>query len=255
MLTVDIGNSRIKWVLFKGDRVVKYGSFAYDKNSLVEDLLQAGMPLGDQFVWLSNVAGAEIAAQVSQILAQQSPGYQFVSSQAQQCGVRNGYRQPQQLGVDRWLAILAAFHLPERKAEQAVCVIDCGTALTLDMVDETGQHLGGFIAPGLVALQGGLNQTLAAIDLEPARAVSVKVPADNTADGVARGCAQLLLGGVRQMLEDSLPIGSKPCIVLTGGDAQWLQDNLKLAPESVYEPLLVNKGLRLVAEEGARSAG
>jgi pantothenate kinase type III len=81
------------------------------------------------------------------------------------------------------------------------------------------------------------------------------VLADNTADGVARGCGQLLLGGVRQMLEDSLPINSKPCIVLTGGDVQWLQDGLKLAVEAVYEPLLVNKGLRLVAEEDARSAG
>lgn len=57
------------------------------------------------------------------------------------------------------------------------------------------------------------------------------------------------------MLEDSLPVNSKPCIVLTGGDAQWLQDGLKLAVETVYEPLLVNKGLRLVAEEDARSAG
>lgn len=195
MLTVDIGNSRVKWALFNGDRVAEYGGFAYDKNNIGEGLAQASMPLRDQPVWLSNVAGAEIAAQVSQALTQQScMGFQFVTSQAQQCGVRNGYQQPHQLGVDRWLALLAAFHLPERSAEQAVCVIDCGTALTLDVVDEAGQHLGGYIAPGLATLQGVLNKTLAAIDLEPARPATVKVLADNTADGVARGCGQLLLG-------------------------------------------------------------
>lgn len=51
------------------------------------------------------------------------------------------------------------------------------------------------------------------------------------------------------MLEDSLPANEKPCIVLSGGDAEWVRDGLKLAAETEYEPLLVNKGLRLVAEE------
>jgi type III pantothenate kinase len=180
---------------------------------------------------------------------QSCPGYQFVTTRSLQCGVRNGYRQPQQLGVDRWLAMLAAFHLPQRAVDQSVCVIDCGTALTLDVLDANGQHLGGYIAPGLATLQLALNQKLAAIDLEPAPAATVNLPADNTADGVARGCAQLLLGGVQKMLDDSLPANEKACIVLTGGDAQWLQGGLQLAAETVCEPLLVNKGLRLVAEE------
>jgi type III pantothenate kinase len=250
MLTIDIGNSRVKWVLFEGDSVQAHDAFVYDKNNLADQLMQAGVPLRGQPVWLSNVAGEEIASQVSQILDEQSClDYQFATTRAQQCGVRNGYRQPQQLGVDRWLAMLAAFHLPQRATSQSLCVVDCGTALTLDVLDATGQHLGGYIAPGLTTMQEMLNQKLAHIDIAPADPGSVKVPADNTADGIARGCAQVLLGGIRQMLEDSLPANEKPCIVLSGGDAQWVQDGLKLVAEAVYEPLLVNKGLRLVAEE------
>jgi type III pantothenate kinase len=206
--------------------------------------------LRDQVVWLSNVAGEEIAAMMSQLLQEQScVSYQFATTHARQCGVRNGYRQPQQLGVDRWLAMLAAFHLPQRAACQSLCVVDCGTALTMDVLDANGQHLGGYIAPGLTTMQEMLNQKLADIDIEPVDHGSVRVPADNTADGVARGCAQVLLGGVRQMLEDSLPANEKSCIVLTGGGAQWVQDGLKLTAEAVCEPWLVNKGLRLVAAD------
>lgn len=248
MLTIDIGNSRVKWVQFDGGNVKAHGAFAYDKKDLAKQLVRAEVPLRGQSIWMSNVAGVEIAALMSQILDMQPClNYQFATTQAQQCGVRNGYRQPQQLGVDRWLAMLAAFHLPQRAASQPLCVIDCGTALTLDVLDATGQHLGGYIAPGLTTLQEVLSQKLAAIDIEPAAPVSVKVPADNTLDGIARGCAQVLLGGIRQMLEDSLPENEKSCIVLTGGDAQWLQDGLKLTAETVCEPWLVNKGLQLVA--------
>lgn len=248
MLTIDIGNSRVKWVQFDGGSVKAHGAFTYDKKDFADQLTRAGAPLRGQSIWLSNVAGAEIASLVSQTLDKQSClNYQFATTQAQQCGVRNGYRQPQQLGVDRWLAMLAAFHLPQREASQPLCVIDCGTALTLDVLDETGQHLGGYIAPGLTTLQEMLGQKLAAIDIEPEAPASVKVPADNTVDGIARGCAHVLLGGIRQMLEDSLPANKKSCIVLTGGDAKWVQDGLKLTTETVCEPWLVNKGLRLVA--------
>lgn len=255
MLTIDIGNSRVKWAQFNGDRVTAHGFFSYDKRNFVDELIRAEMPLRNQVVWLSNVAGADIAALVSQQL-NQSPclGYQFAATRSQQCGVRNGYQRPQQLGVDRWLAMLAAFHLPQRGIDNTLCVIDCGTALTLDVLDATGQHLGGYIAPGLATLQAMLADKAAGIDIEPARSVSVKVPADNTLDAVARGCAQVLLGGIRQMLEDSLPASVAPCIVLTGGDAQWMRDGLSLSLETVYEPLLVNKGLRLVARDETLAA-
>ncbi len=255
MLTIDIGNSRVKWAQFDADRVIAHGVFSYDKKNFVNELIQAELPLCDQAVWLSNVAGADIAGLMSQLLDQQAcQSYQFATTRSQQCGVRNGYQQPQQLGVDRWLAMLAAFHLPQRAADQALCVIDCGTALTLDVLDASGQHLGGYIAPGLVTLQGVLAEKAADIDIEPARPATVKMPADNTADAVVRGCAQVLLGGVRQMLEDSLPANQKPCIVLTGGDGQWVQDGLSQLTEVLYEPLLVNRGLILVADEQALAA-
>jgi len=255
MLTIDIGNSRIKWAQYEGDSVIAHGVFGYDKSNLMDTLLQAELPLAGQAVWLSNVAGEEVASLVSRALEQQGClGYQFAASRAQQCGVKNGYRLPQQLGVDRWLAMLAAFHLPRRAHDQPLCVIDCGTALTLDVLDASGQHLGGYIAPGLLSLQGALVEKTADIDIEPAQPAAVKVPADNTADAVVHGCAQLLLGGIRQLLADCLPAAARPCIVLTGGDAQWVKAGLGLSTETVFEPLLVNQGLRLVASEQALSA-
>ena len=69
---------------------------------------------------------------------------EFASSTDTAAGVRNGYSNPAQLGVDRWLAVIGAFH----RHRDACCVVDAGTALTIDGVDATGQHLGGFIVPG-----------------------------------------------------------------------------------------------------------
>lgn len=235
--------------------MIAHGVFGYDKSNLMNELVRAELPLTDQVVWLSNVAGEEVASLVSRALDQQGClGYQFAASRAQQCGVKNGYRLPQQMGVDRWLAMLAAFHLPRRALDQPLCVIDCGTALTLDVLDASGQHLGGYIAPGLLSLQAALVEKAADIDIEPARPAAVKMPADNTADAVAHGCAQLLLGGIRKMLADCLPAADRPCIVLTGGDAQWVMEGLDQSTEMVFEPLLVNQGLWLAASEQAASA-
>ena len=65
------------------------------------------------------------------------------------CGLRNGYRDPAQLGVDRWLAMCAAW----QQFPGSLCVVDAGTAVTIDVVAADGAHSGGLILPG-VCLDG-----------------------------------------------------------------------------------------------------
>src|SRR5690606_12310751 len=76
----------------------------------------------------------------------------FALSQINAAGVVNGYERPEQLGADRWLAILAGFS----RAKRASVIVDCGSAITLDLVSARGEHLGGYIAPGLTLMRRAL---------------------------------------------------------------------------------------------------
>ena len=66
--------------------------------------------------------------------------------------MRNAYAEPARLGIDRWAAIIAAYH----RFPEGACVVDCGTACTFDLVDAGGRHRGGYILPGLSAMEGAV---------------------------------------------------------------------------------------------------
>ena len=76
----------------------------------------------------------------------------FAKVESSAAELRNGYEQPQQMGVDRWVAMLAAWE----RHHAAACIVDCGTAITLDVVSESGHHLGGVIAPGISLMHEAL---------------------------------------------------------------------------------------------------
>src|SRR5690606_16101045 len=78
---------------------------------------------------------------------------EFATVTASCAGVQNGYVVPEKLGVDRWLALLAAY----TTAAGPCCVVDCGTTITVDFVDRTGRHRGGYIVPGLHLMRDALS--------------------------------------------------------------------------------------------------
>src|SRR6185503_15791565 len=103
----------------------------------------------------ANVAGERMAAQLAALVAQR-PGTSLtlVATAAEQFGVRCAYTEPSRLGVDRWVAVLAAYHA----ARGAACAIDAGTAVTFDAVDSAGMHLGGLIFPSARLLAAALDR-------------------------------------------------------------------------------------------------
>ena len=76
----------------------------------------------------------------------------FIGAREKQCGVRNGYAKPAQLGSDRWAALIAAWHLVQRKC----LVVDSGTATTIDTLSGQGEFVGGLILPGVELMQRSL---------------------------------------------------------------------------------------------------
>jgi type III pantothenate kinase len=153
----------------------------------------------------------------------------------------NGYHDPGKLGVDRWLAMIAAsdeFGLP-------VVVVDAGTALTVDGVGMAGRHLVGYIVPGLRTMLRSLGEATAGLNIEELSTAKPGATSTSTRDAICNGVVEAARGlvdrAVRYLGEQE---GRQPAVVVTGGDrrlvtyegSSWL-----LCPD------LVLRGLRRVA--------
>lgn len=242
MLLIDIGNTRIKaarWAAGAGEALPPLATRA-PEFTIWEQALAAAPPVTR--VLVGNVAGEATRAAVAAFArAYCKVEPEFVRPQAERCGMRTAYRDVSQLGVDRWLAALAAY-AAERAA---VCVIDAGTALTVDIVDEDGLHLGGLIAPGPELMRQSLVRGTAR--LASSGIDSVHAFADNTADGISLGCGDATRGLMRcvaDRLEARNP-GTSYRWYLTGGAAPLVAALIDM--HWVEMPDLVLRGLAVVA--------
>ena len=102
-------------------------------------------------------------------------------------GVMNAYDDIDQLGVDRWLTIIAAWN----RYRSAVCIVDCGTALTLDVVSASGQHAGGFIVPGLTLMGDVLNRQTQQINASLDQKLSLEL-GRNTRECISNGAVMAI---------------------------------------------------------------
>ncbi len=143
-LLIDAGNSRVKWGWGSGQDVV--GVVAVE-NAHLQQIPQQWKhePVPEQ-IRLCNSAGPERQQQIQQwSTALWGVEATEVTVARHWSGLVNGYRQPQQLGVDRWLGMVAVWS----RVQGAFCLVDCGTAVTIDFVDAEGRHQGGNILPGI----------------------------------------------------------------------------------------------------------
>lgn len=244
-LFVDVGNTRLKWAVYEQDVLHVAPPVEHRQQDIVAILDEVWSALAEpRQVLVSCVAGEQIRDAISS-WTQQHWGVQaeFITSPAQGCNVKNGYQQPEQLGCDRWLAMVAAWWI----ARSAVLVIDCGSAITLDVVDEQGQHLGGLIVPGFNAMQSALtlHTDLSILPFQQGQTFRL---GDNTQMGLELGIIHSIVSLINRTLnwlgQDR---GIKPVCFITGGDAGLLSAMLKY--EHIVDQDLVLKGLARVAGE------
>lgn len=233
---LDMGNSRVKAWLCQDQEVIARYSFAHQ---LQPHQLFTELPVEFQqvmdFVGISSVLDVS-ANQHLAVLAEQywQCRPQFAASQSMMHGITNAYPDYQQLGVDRWLNVLAVMD------RQPCCVVSCGTALTIDALSQ-GQHLGGFIVPGLHLQLSSLVQGTRRV-----RPQLVSTPhlgwGTNTSTAVHHGivlAAVATIEKARAQLAEQL---QQPVqLVLTGGDAEKLAPHLQ---DHVIIPELLLLGLK-----------
>lgn len=241
MLVVDIGNSRIKWAAVKDGVLGERGVAEYQDDTLnrqLDDALES-LATPDAVSYCS--VGASETGDILERWAKARWGIDpaRVCTAARGFGVRCAYAAPETLGADRWAALVACRH----KYGAAAVIVDCGTAITVDAITGSGEHLGGVIVPGVALMRHAL--TSRTDQIPPQFSDSRRVTATTTADGVAAGTLYAAAAAVDRLsaeLAAELPAGS--IRILTGGAADLLQPIL--TTEFKSDPDLVLYGLAVI---------
>jgi type III pantothenate kinase len=248
ILELDCGNSSIKWrVITISDDLVMDG-IAHSDEELISTLKQyprLSLKYGRLVSVRSDTETDALVQQLKSIFALECQKAKPVESFL---GVRNGYTDYQRLGMDRWLALLGGFKLADNNA---CVVVDLGTAVTADFVDQSGQHVGGFICPGIPLMRRELQTHTRRIRYNPELEVTNghPLPGRNTMHAVEGGCVYMLRGFIRTQYDLAVELfGTNFTMLLTGGDAELVKD---VIPTARVVPDLVFIGLALACPVGS----
>jgi type III pantothenate kinase len=243
ILLVDIGNSRVKWAVLAEGALTPQRAAAHAGWSVGDWRRELLAHPGIRRVVAATVAGGASAELLRQaVRTQLGCEVEFVTTSGAAAGVRNAYPDPRLLGVDRWLAVIAAHDV----THEPCCVVDVGTAATIDAVTGDGQHLGGCIVPGPALMVSSLLQGTSDLEAHASSSVSVagSLFASNTRDAIERGCVVALAALADRAAQDlERMVGAVPTLLFTGGAASlvapYVRTPARLVPDLVLQGLAV----------------
>ena len=255
-LLVDIGNTRVKWARFDGQKLGPLRAASHSGwggEDYARRIIGSGRRL--ERIVVVSVAGDRVNRSVSLAARRaRAPTPEFVSSRRQAAGVTVGYLEPWRLGVDRFVASIGAYHLAKGKP---VVVVGVGTAMTVDLVDGKGRHRGGAIVPAPALM----------VDTLLTNTHGIRRRAQGGADGgrtlFGRSTRAAIVQGSRYAaaaLIDravgearALVGGRTPLVMLTGGGAPSVRPLVH--SDCVTVPDLVLQGLAALCKQPAHPPG
>lgn len=234
-LEIDVGNTRLKWRLRCADGEIFGAALVRRKFQSTSKLLEAlSVQLGMlstaesvNKVLVASVARGEVSASLAHwSMSEFRVSAEFAYVTPQCAGVSVGYEKPGQLGIDRWLAVLAAHSYPAGGA----VIVDCGSAITVDVL-KGDDHLGGYIVPGFRLMHDSLFKDTAQVRVTPDLELAGE-PGRNTSDAVNSGLPLMVVGFVSEVLLRLAskgwwgePFGAR--VFVTGGDGELVATLLK----------------------------
>ncbi len=244
VLLVDVGNTRLKWSVLRGERMGRQKALTH-AGLTARDL---GRQLFARTSGLTRVIAASVAGtRLNRMLSatcRRETGLtcEFVASARNAAGLTTRYREPWRLGVDRFMAVIAGYHMARARG---ACVIDLGTALTIDLVDPLGVHLGGAIVPGPELMIGSVLKSTAGIARRASGALSNRsLFAQDTRAAIHQGARYAAAAIIdRAVAEAQRSLQRAPLVLLTGGGAVQIEPLLRCSYVSV--PDLVLRGIAL----------
>jgi type III pantothenate kinase len=234
-LLIDLGNTRIKWAERGPDGVGALQAIEHSDPAWLTGFAQALAALPDpSAIALAAVAPELIVAAAQRLLAARWPS--LTAQRAYSASVlrrfQSAYAQPERMGVDRFLAATAA-----AESQEDVLVIGCGTALTIDLVEASGRHLGGLIAPAPETMRAAvLSRTARVHWLREGAAVDFGCSTEDALEGGVWAAAAGMVE--RSLRKATLRLGAAPGLIAHGGSAPALAHVLEM-------PLVIDQGLVL----------
>ncbi len=248
-LVVDVGNSRIKWALARANALSHAGVIAHAQEAFIHTLRDHWSQLKrPDAVLISSVTCAELNERISAVVVELwSLQAVFLQSERRFLALKNGYTQHQQLGVDRWLAMIAAIHA----CDPPLCVIDFGSAITFDVIDRQQQHLGGYIIPGRYAAGDLLPETASSLAACTAnKSTTAKFPTalgKSTQECLMQGYTIAITAFIRQAIAHARALTDRDLkVIVTGGGAAAIMPLLSI--DCIYHKDLVLSGMAYLGE-------
>lgn len=240
-LLIDVGNSRIKWARFSDGKLSVQRAAEHRGWRRADFLRTVFSGRSPDRVLVVNVAGAALARELAAACrAAFGMRPSFIRSQRKAAGVVTRYREPWRLGVDRWVAAIGAHHLVPTRA---VCVVDIGTASTIDLIDAQGVHHGGAIIPGPQLMVESLLKDTRGIRRRAAKGASrSSLFARDTHGALTQGSRHATAAVVdAAMRQARLALSVAPLLMLTGGGAaqvtRLIRTRHRLVPDLVLRGL------------------
>ena len=197
-------------------------------------------------IFLTSVVAKNILSKVKKTLIKEIPAKIIeIKSSSKLLNVTNGYDSPRKLGNDRWVSIVGLFSLYKKP----LYIVDCGTAISIDCVNNKGNHIGGFIMSGT---KGYSRSFVDANNLKNIKLANLKSntkfkPAKTTEKAISDGYVLMVISAIEKSYDNfSKQIGKKPLLVISGGYGQFISK--KLSIKNKYIPNLAAKCLGLISD-------
>jgi len=226
ILLVDIGNTSIKWAIKDSSRLMDMSQQRYPDDMSEYSFIDClGRVNKEDKVLVTCVADPKVwQAFKNAILSRWGIKVERVVSKANGYGVINGYENPAELGSDRWCGLIGAYHA----AETGVIVISCGSAITIDIVNQSGEYIGGYILPGLTMMKKSLALNTAQVKVDVSLPGSnIISPATNKSACVDAGVKLAAVSVIESAIKQQAINNRNLKCFLTGGDADLIGTELK----------------------------
>ena len=236
-LAIDAGNSRVKWGWHDGRSWMSVASVSLIEFAASSDHINPFSVTHENpaRIVISNVAGEGAQQLLINWTSIFDARPEWVHGEVERCGVRSRYERPEQLGPDRWAALIAAHAL-----QPGPClVVNCGTATTVDALSADGEFLGGLILPGIELMRFVLHEHTGRLPLQEG---DFRELPRNTLDAIESGCRQAQAGAVERMVR---VMGEQCMCLVSGGGGRALIERLTVP--ATYVENLVLEGLACIA--------
>jgi type III pantothenate kinase len=241
-VVADIGNTRIKWGRCSADAVIEMASLPPDEPSAWEQQL-GRWAIRSASLWVVAGVHPDRRERLAEWLHSRGEQVRTVDH-PRELPLRTLLAEPEKAGIDRLLDAVAANR--RRTPGRGAVLVDAGSAVTVDWLDETGAFAGGAILPGFHLMAKALHEYTALLPLIDSPREVPTLPGTATIPAMKAGVFWSVAGGIQALINEYLRRAQYADIFLTGGNAPLLQR--VLPPNSILWPMMTLEGLRWTAE-------